>query len=72
VCLVLEAEDVAIIGRLDCTLVVIFCTFENLCERAKVDTQGDWTVAAVQRKAIGMQFDRDESDMGVIHRLKVL
>jgi hypothetical protein len=54
VCLVLEAEDVAIIGRFECTLVVIFRTFENLCERAKVDAQGERTIAAVQRKAIGM------------------
>jgi len=71
-CFIHKAEDVSIITCLERTPVIVLRTLENLGKRAKVDAKWDWTVTTVKRKAIGVQFDGDESDMGVIHRLQIL
>jgi hypothetical protein len=55
----LEGEDV--IG-LSCA--------QNLCERAKVDTEGDVAVASEGCESLGPQQHGDESDMGVVHGLQ--
>jgi len=71
-CFVQKAKDVGIITCLERTPVIVLRTLEYLGKRAKVDTKWDWTVAAVERKAVGVQFDGDESDVGVIHSLQIL
>ena len=71
-CFVFKAEDITIIGCLERAFVVILRALEHLGERSEVDTEGNWTVAAVERETVGVQFDGDESDVGVIHRLQVL
>lgn len=71
-CLVLEAKGVSIIICFESALVIILRTLEHLKKGGKADTKGDWTVAAVERKTIGVQLDGDESNMGVIHCLQIL
>jgi len=66
-CFVFEAEDITVISCLECALVII-----PFGERSEVNTKGDWTVAMVEGETVGVQFDRDKSDMGVIRHLQVL
>lgn len=63
VCFVLETEDITVVSRFQCTLVVVLSTLEHLGERTEVDAEGNRTVAAIQREAIRVQLDRDECDM---------
>ena len=65
-----EIDNIRRIFSLEREDVLVLCSTKDFRERREIDAEGDVAVAAEGREGFGLEHHRDESDVGIVHRLK--